>query len=249
MLSWNIQNDIISCLAEFVGDRVKEHISESPHYAIIADEVTERYSNKEVLLICLGYLRYINVEPRIYKTFFDSAHIKGRPSGQTIGKTILEMLENCGINVSDCRAQAYDGAKVMSSEISGAATFIKKQQPLAEYTHFHSHAINLAISFPCKNKSIQKFMDNLTIVCYFFENSPKRQQYFELLINFYDEKLQLNETTRKDIIGLSKTRWVERYQTYENYYLLHKSVIATFESIFMQHLHSEFHTWLEDKFE
>ena len=37
MLSWNIQNDIISCLAEFVGDRVKEHISESPHYAIIAD--------------------------------------------------------------------------------------------------------------------------------------------------------------------------------------------------------------------
>ena len=32
MLSWNIQNDIISCLAEmFVEDDIKEHISESTH--------------------------------------------------------------------------------------------------------------------------------------------------------------------------------------------------------------------------
>ena len=115
MLSWNIQNDIISCLAEFVRDRIKEHISKSTYYAIIADEVTERYSNKEVLLICLRYLRYINGEPRIYETFFDSTHIKGRPTGQTIGKTILEILENNRINVADCRAQAYDVAKVMSS--------------------------------------------------------------------------------------------------------------------------------------
>ena len=221
MLSCHIQNDIISCLAEFVRDRTKEHISKSTDYAIIADEVTERYSNKEVLLICLQYLRYIKGDPRTYETFFDSMHIKGRPTGQTIGKTILEILENNGINVADSRAQAYDGAKVMSIKISGAATFTKKQQPLAEYTHCRSHVINLAISFACKNKSIQKFMDDLTTVCYFFDNLPKRQQFFELLINSYGEKLNLNETKRRDIIGLSKTRWVERYRAYENYYLLH----------------------------
>ena len=46
MLSWNIQNDIISCLTEFVRDHVKEHISES-HYVIIADEVNERYFKSE----------------------------------------------------------------------------------------------------------------------------------------------------------------------------------------------------------
>ena len=118
-------------------------------------------------------MRYINREPRIYETFFDSTHIKGRPTGQTIGKTILEILENNGINVADRRAQAYDGAKVMSSEISSVATFSKKQQILAEYTRCRSHAINLAINFACKSKSIQKFMDNLTTVCYFFDNSPK----------------------------------------------------------------------------
>ena len=31
----------------------------------------------------------------------------------------------------------------MRSEISGVATFIKKQQPLAGYTHCRGHAINL----------------------------------------------------------------------------------------------------------
>ena len=62
-LSWNIQNDIINCLADFVRDRIKDHTSESTYYATIADEVTEKYSNKEVLLICLRYLRYVNVEP------------------------------------------------------------------------------------------------------------------------------------------------------------------------------------------
>ena len=118
--------------------------------------------------------------------------------------------------------------------------FIKKQKPLAEYAHCRSHATNLAIGFACKKKSAQKFMDSLTTVCYIFDNSLKRQEYFELLINFYDEKLQLHETKRRDIIDLSKATSVERYWAYENYCLLHKSVIATFESIFMPHLYNEF---------
>ena len=94
----------------------------------------------------------------------------------------------------------------MRSEISGVATFIKKQQPLAGCTHCRGHAINHAITVACKNKSVQKFMDNLTTVCYFFDNSRKRQQYSELLIHFYGEKLQLNESKRRYVTGLSKTR-------------------------------------------
>ena len=62
----------------------------------------------------------------------------------------------------------------MSSEISGAATFIKKQNPLAEYTHCRSHAFNLTINFAYRNKLFQKFMDNLTTVCYFSDNSRRR---------------------------------------------------------------------------
>ena len=34
MLPWNVENDIISCLAEFVRDPIKEHISESMYSSV-----------------------------------------------------------------------------------------------------------------------------------------------------------------------------------------------------------------------
>ena len=45
---------------------------------------------------------------------------------------------------------------------------------------------------------------------------------------------------------LSKATWVDRYKAYENYYFLHNSILATFESIFMPHLYNKFHFYLKD---
>ena len=96
---------------------MKGDISESTYYELIADEVTEKYANKNLLLICLRYLIYINRERRTYETFFDCTHVKERSIVQLIGKSVLEMLENNGISVSDCRIQAYNNAKDVSSGI------------------------------------------------------------------------------------------------------------------------------------
>ena len=43
MLSWSIENYIISCLTEFVRDHIKENISELTYYVITGDGVNERY--------------------------------------------------------------------------------------------------------------------------------------------------------------------------------------------------------------
>lgn len=83
--------------------------------------------NQKMLLMRLRYSRYINGEPRVYEIFFFSTHIKGRPTCQNIGKSILEIFEYNGTNVAKCRTQAYDGDKVVTSEISGAACLIKKK--------------------------------------------------------------------------------------------------------------------------
>ena len=88
------------------------------------------------------------------------------------------LLQKNRIDLSRCPAQADDGASTMISESSRAISIIKKEQPLAEYAHHRNHILNLAISYACKNQSIKKFMDNLTSVCKFFENLPKRQKNF-----------------------------------------------------------------------
>ena len=39
-------------------------------------------------------------------------------------------------------------------------------------------------------------MDNLTSVCLFFENSPKRQKFFEYFIEYYKDELNLPDIKR-----------------------------------------------------
>ena len=38
---------------------------------------------------------------------------------------------------------------------SGVVSVIKKGQPLAEYTEYRNHILNLATSYACKNQSIK----------------------------------------------------------------------------------------------
>ena len=56
MVSWQIQNDIIKYLIEFVRSKTTDETPD--YYAIIAAEFTHRFSNKKILLLCLSYVRF-----------------------------------------------------------------------------------------------------------------------------------------------------------------------------------------------
>ena len=45
-----------------------------------------------------------------------------------------------------------------------------------------------------------------------------------LIINYYKDELSVAASSRSHVIGLSKTRWVEGYKAYENYYSLFKFI-------------------------
>ena len=108
MISWKIQNDIIAAIAEFVRKRIRDCLSgETKYYAIIADEVTDRHANVEILLVCLRYLDFINDNLVMQETFLDSVHVEGRTTGKTIGNQILKTLKKHGADINNCRAQAY----------------------------------------------------------------------------------------------------------------------------------------------
>ena len=104
--SAKIQNEIIACIAKFA--RMKnlfDIVEKTKYFSIIADEVTDRYSNKQILLLCLRCLsidRKIGV-PVIEETFLYCNHIQGRPTGKVIGNHILKLLADHGFDVKDCR--------------------------------------------------------------------------------------------------------------------------------------------------
>ena len=52
--------------------------------------------------------------------------MSGRATGKNVAEHIISILKNHEINISNCRGQAYDGARAMSSDIKGAQSYIKK---------------------------------------------------------------------------------------------------------------------------
>lgn len=65
--------------------------------------------------------------------------------GKAIAEAVLEEVEAVGLDMKNCRGQAYDGAAAMSGAENGAAQLIRNKYPLAVYQHCKSHCLNLAI--------------------------------------------------------------------------------------------------------
>ena len=98
-----------------------------------------------------------------------------------------------------------------------------------------------------KSDVVSKFMDYLTSLCYFFAKSPKWQQYFDTFIDYHKDELSISDSNKKHVIMLAKTCWVERHESYENYCILYRFVVPTFESICSPTLYQKFYLELREK--
>ena len=103
MLSWKTQNDIIANAALVIKNQIKDMIYSEQFYAVIGDEVTERFANKEVLLVCLLYLNSMHGELKVQETFFQSVHMKGRTSRKSLSQSIVEVLKSNELVMANCR--------------------------------------------------------------------------------------------------------------------------------------------------
>ena len=92
MNSWKIQNQVIACIADVVRRHIQYVLDNSKFFSVIADEVTYRYVNKEILLLCLRYVKLLQEKSTIQETFLDSVHTQGRPTGATIENHIFNIL-------------------------------------------------------------------------------------------------------------------------------------------------------------
>ena len=85
---WQIQNDKIEFLSQFVRLKIEPGISD--YYVIIIDQFTGRFSKKDSLLLCLRYVRFWANKKTSAKHF----------------ASILLLLQGNGIGPSKSSAQA-----------------------------------------------------------------------------------------------------------------------------------------------
>jgi hypothetical protein len=95
-------------------------------------------------------------------------------TGSAIKDEILKQIENFGLYLTNVRGQGYDGGSNMSGRYNGVQALILEKQPLAIYTHFSSHELNLYISKVCELPSIRNMIDTVGSVSVFLSLTAKR---------------------------------------------------------------------------
>ena len=110
----------------------------------------------------------------------------------------------------------------MSSGKDGVQAKIKEISPLALFTHCYAYCLNLSIAASCKLSEVRNLIGLINKAYLFLNNSPKRQQLFELTLKEY-----LPENSHNKLPGLCKTRWVERH-TCLNLFLEIYELLVTF---------------------
>ena len=78
------------------------------------------------------------------KSFFFSAAIPRRTTGAEISKTIIDYIENKGLDMKNCVGVCSDGAAAMIGEKSRVITRIKQLAPECASTHCFIHRESLA---------------------------------------------------------------------------------------------------------
>ena len=184
-------------------------------YTVIADEVTD-ISNKEQLSIVLRYVDSDSVLVR--EDLVGFVECDTGISGRNLADKITTHLEGLGLDLSNLRGQAYDGAGNMAGPVNGTAAVI---------TANNLPSLRVTLSQPCSCEVTgSNMMGVVGRVYQFFAAHPKRQRALEKAIS----DCQPSSTIHK-LKDICRTRWVQRIDATEVFKSLHQSIVACMENI------------------
>ncbi|XP_041372811.1 52 kDa repressor of the inhibitor of the protein kinase-like [Gigantopelta aegis] len=222
-ISPDIQNQLINIIGEdILQAKLIDEVRQANIYSIMADEVTAH--NKEQLSICL---RFVDNENNVCVEFLGFVSVI-RITGKALACTLLTTLRNAGLPVENLRGQGYDGAASMSSNTVGVQARIRKEAPLAVYTHCSSHCLNLVLAHASALTPVRNMLDKLKETSLFFNSSPKCEALLSSIIRTCNPH---DTSRRKSLLDLCKTRWAERHRAYQHFYQAYIYIVKCLEVI------------------
>ncbi|XP_066969108.1 zinc finger MYM-type protein 1-like [Macrobrachium rosenbergii] len=133
------QNDLIQVFGNKVLTTVSTQIKKAKYFAILVDETKDR-SRKEQLCLIIRFFDGEKIQERCCGTY----HMQ-QLDAESLANFILKKLDELGLELSNCIAQCYDGASVMSGWASGVQARVAEKVPHAIYIHCYAHRLNLVL--------------------------------------------------------------------------------------------------------
>ena len=223
-LSPKSQNDIINVIGyDVVRSKIVDEIRKAGFFSVLADEVSSH--NVEHMPICL---RFVDEACDIREDFVAFVRLD-RVRATDIAKAIVDTIEELGLSLNELRGQGYDGAATMSGKKSGVQKQIRDIQPKAVYTHCAGHSLNLAIVTSCSIPLVSNCIEQIKSFTLWIKYSAKREG---LLKSVCDRGIQSGANpSRKPLLNVCITRWVENIEGWERFCLAHPFLIKMCEVV------------------
>ena len=119
-------------------------MKKSKWFSIMADESTD-VATKEQMALCV---RHVDENATVFEDSIGFAEME-KVDAEAISTAIVTAIRDVGLSMDKLRGQGYDGAIVMSGEVSGVKTRIQQIQPRAFYHHWRAHVLNLVVTSTC----------------------------------------------------------------------------------------------------
>ena len=141
---------------------------------------------------------------------------------------LKEAITSCGLLLSSCRGQSYDGAAAMSGHITGVQTRLRELEPKALFHICSAHALNLCVVRACTNAYIQNVFGTLQSLYTFF-GGPKRHAVLQECKQ--EENSIRSRDKQHNLHSLSDTRWISRFSALQSFVLLYPAILNALEKL------------------
>jgi Domain of unknown function (DUF4371) len=200
-LSKNIQNEIIYLMGNKIMQSIFERIQASKYYSVILD-CTPDISHDEQLSYIIRYVYISDNEIEISESFTGFLNVKDC-TGAGLADTLVSHLKQLGLELSNCRGQAYDNGANMN--------------PRAFFTPCGCHNLNLLLGDIAKvSPKAVSYFGTIQLIYTFLSASNHR----------YDVAKKYLSITPK---GLSETRWECRVESVKAIRFQIKEILQVFE--------------------
>ncbi|XP_065645795.1 52 kDa repressor of the inhibitor of the protein kinase-like [Hydra vulgaris] len=208
-ISNSSQNELINYCGKYIQNILISDIKENQFFLIITVEASDCSNQEQMSLI----IRFIDSSFDVREEVMGFLHCKYGLSGEALCKTILLCLKDYSLDISNCRGQGYDGAGSVVGHIKGLAKRIKDYNDKAVYTHCFSHRLNLSVANSCKLQEVRNMMEQNLLEAAITKHCPS--------------------ATKKKLIDVCHTRWVERITGLNDFESLFVPIVFCLEGMSM----------------
>jgi Domain of unknown function (DUF4371) len=168
-LSQTSINDILESFGEAVSQTVKQRLSSTTEFSVMADECTD-INGREIVSVCVRIIE----NQEIAEIFLGSWPVESTTAA-VVTASIIKALESYSLDPKGIVCAAFDGAANMSGQRGGVQALLRAYSPNLVFVHCRSHLLQLALVKSAADiVEVKRTLALLNKLYSLFSKSPKR---------------------------------------------------------------------------